>query len=497
MDRQDSWKRTQEAEIDLTDFLCRLLKQWKRIAVCAMICALLMGVYGWIKGRSGSDTDSSGAVQEDMPLEQEETEMTEAQVQAVEDAVLLSEEIQDLETYLEHSVLMQADPYHKARYIMLYCIDSAKRQELSRITESYLNFLLNGGVTEVLAESKNSWNMDKSYLAELIAAYQKVYASPYQVVADVSADHSLMTETLFYVEITGRNAAEAKRMALDVQEILKNYSDTVKENSGSHILELVSTAESIVADSSLQSQQHEKKAVLSSGKSNLRAVTETFNKEQMAAYQKAAGIQGEQEDKAEIMSEEQMPEENESGEHSGFKYMILGLAGGVFAYGLAFLCWYVWNDAVKSAEEMKKRYVFPVYGAVCLEDRDKKGCRRWMKARDDTYGCSILQMMNRIRLACQNQEITSLYAACDFKMSEPERECLDHVADELKGCGIDMTAVDCVSTDTAVWDGLAENGHVLLVCKTGITTHRMIDYAMNFYLQNGIAVMGVAVFLQI
>ena len=60
----------------------------------------------------------------------------------------LEREIIGLETYLENSVLMQLDPYHKNKVIMLYWIDRAERQELPVITESYLHFVLNASPKE-------------------------------------------------------------------------------------------------------------------------------------------------------------------------------------------------------------------------------------------------------------------------------------------------------------------------------------------------------------
>ena len=110
MEEKYSWKRTEEIEIDLADLLKRLCGQWKQIAACAMAAAVILGSYGWLKGRSVADADVPAAAAEEILL-------TEAQEQAVADAVQLNKEIQGLETYLENSVLMQIDPYHKARHI--------------------------------------------------------------------------------------------------------------------------------------------------------------------------------------------------------------------------------------------------------------------------------------------------------------------------------------------------------------------------------------------
>ena len=274
MDENYAWKRTEIIEIDLTDLLCSLFMQWKRIAVCAAVFALVLGGYGWLKSTA---VPNEGAIEIEMSL-------TEAEEQAVSDAAELEDEIRGLEIYLENSLLMQIDPYHKNKFVMLYCIDNAKMQELPGITESYLNFAGNGGVAGAIKYSGSSWKTDKSYLAEVILAYQKTYNSPYQFILDGQEDSRKMTEALFYVEAVGRNEDEAEKLAEDIKEILDRYSTDVKKLAGSHRLRLVSTQKSVVVDNGLQSQQSDKKALLSSNRNNLKVMTDNFNEKQMALY---------------------------------------------------------------------------------------------------------------------------------------------------------------------------------------------------------------------
>ena len=479
MDKQYSWKRTQDIEIDLADLFCRLCRKWKQAAACAVAGALVLGGFGWIKGRGSTDAAMFGT---------EAARLTEEEEQGVAAAVQLKNEISSLEEYLDHSVLMQADPYHKEKVILLYCIDRAKRQELPRITESYLNYVINGGAADALIKSGSSeWKMDKSYLAELMTAYQKTYSSPYQVVVEDAADASMQAEILFYVEITGKNASMAGQMAKEMQAVLEKYAGKVVKAAGSHRLTLINTAESETADSGLQAQQHDKKALLSTNKASLKTMTDAFSEGQMEAYRGEAGIEGED------GQEEDADDENAG---PGIKYIFLGLAGGIFAYCGLFVCLYLFRDTVKSAEEMKRLYQFPFYGELLLERRGRKRSRRKPGLQTDDSGRSRAQVLNRIRLACKKQGVERLYAASDFLYDAQEKECLGSIAGQLAGWGIKMEAAENASLDTALWDSLAEAGNVLLVCRIGTTTHRMIDDAMEFYLENGISVLGAVAFSQ-
>ncbi len=485
MDRQDSWKRTEDSEIDLADLLRRLLGQWKRIALCALACALLFGGYGWVKGKADWKAAQSAAAGE--PLSEEDGDaLTETEKQAVADAVQLEHELGGLEMYLDNSVLMQIDAYHKNRTVMLYGIHHAKRQELAAITESYLSFLLHGGAADALKKSGSRWNMDKSCLAELIYAYQKTYSSPYQLAVENLADERQTAESLFYVEITGKNAAQTAQLAQDVQDVLEEYFSAVSKTAGNHQIALISEMESVTADTSLQAQQHEKKALLSSNRTSLRAMTDAFNEKQMAAYMEAAGVKDSRkgQENEEIL---QAPALNA-------KYILLGLLGGIFVYCAVFSCGYLFRDTVKSSEEMKRMYTFPVFGSISVENTKKKKPGWTAGKRINAYGSAETQAANRIRLMCKKQEITKLYAILDYLPGEKDAKSLNTMIQQLHSFGISMQTVENASADMDVWDGLAETGKVLLVCRTGVTTHRMIQEAMEFYLENGMEVSGAVVF---
>lgn len=504
MEKQYPWKRTDEIEVDLADLLRRLCGKWKQIAACALALAVILGAYGWMKSGRSPDADA------EVPATAEEMELEEEEEQAVASAVLLVSEINSLEAYMDNSVLMQLDAYHKNKFIMLYSIDRAKRQELPRITESYLNYIGNGGALDALKKrnagaskldqssktekgvgASKLYKLDKSYLAELVAAYQKTYSSPYQVSIEGPAADSVQSESLFYVEVTGKNAGLAKQMALDLQEVLKGYSAKVAKQAGDHKLTLVSSTESVTADHSLQAQQHDKKALLSSNKTALKTMTDAFSKGQMEIYRKQAGVE-----------EEDIGQEDAEGKVSArslLKYVVLGIAGGIFLYCGIYTCGYLFLDSVKSADELKRLYTFPLYGDIHSKgtntSHSRKAGRKLPGVRQDgTRETEEAQALNRIRLSCSRHGITKLYAVSGTLLEETEKRCLEHMAGQLESDGIRMAVAENAGRDPAAWEELAETGNVLLVCRIGTTTHRMIDDAMGFYLENGIAVVGAVAF---
>ncbi|MCI9019870.1 MAG: hypothetical protein HFH32_03750 [Eubacterium sp.] len=475
MDGQYSWKRTEDIELDLADLLKKLCMQWKRIFICALFAAVLAGAYGYTKYKNSTH----------VPDTAEEAELTVEELQSVMSAVEQHTDIQMQEEYLEGSVLMKTDPYHKHRVYMLYSIHEAERRDIQKITESYLNFIVNGGASQALRESGRSvWDMDKSYLAELFTAYQKNYDSPYQEVIENPADTDVLAESVFYVEITGRDERMAKQMADDLQQVLKKQQAEVKAQAGSHRLTLLDTEHNILSDSNLLAQQRDKKAQLANSKANLKALTDAFSEKQAAVYQKEAGVEDDMQ-KPDEESADDMQSREDAGNAAGFlaKYIILGLVGGIFVFCGFFGCWYLLCDTVKSGEEMKNLYTFPFYGGIPLADTPKDASKQ-----------AEAQILNRIRLSCKKQGITRLCAASDFAFTDSEKQCMEHLARQLDDLGIHAEIAENAGSDTVLWDNLAETGNVLLVCRIGTTTHRMIDDAMRFYMENGIHVAGAMAF---
>lgn len=469
MESNYSWKRTEDIEIDLIDLLRRLCAQWKQILICAVLFAVLAGAYSYMKSGSAPAVEESDKV--------EEIELKEDEQRGVTAAIRQEEELRGLEEYIENSVLMQIDPYHRSSIMLLFAVKPTDGQALQRITESYLNFVQNGGAADAVMAS-GGWDLDKTYLAELISVSSRTSSGTPVITTPENVPPS---ETVLYVRVMGLDTGMTESLAEDVQAALETYSATVKGAAGDHTLTLLSMETSVVADGDLQTQQHNKWALLTSYADGLKAMTDAFSDEQKLVYQKAIGIEEEEDeaDGAEMNAERGISK----------KYVVLGLAGGIFLYCCIYACLYLFRDTLKSTEEMKGLYTFPVYGGIPLKGKGKS-----TDAQKNAYEQEKAQILNRVRLACKNQEITRLCIVSDFSFDEQEKACMADLAKQLNSWGIETLITENAGRETAAWDTLADVGHVLMVCRIGTTTHRMVDEEMSFYQENDIAVLGAVAF---
>lgn len=469
MNEKHSWKKTEEVEINLIDLLQKLCRQWKQIAVCAVIFACLLGGYRYIKDRSAASTTGADTAAEEIVLTKDEQ-------QRVNGAVELSEEIAATEKYLDESILMNVDPYHKDRVLLLYSIDDATKSTKQKIVESYLTFLTAGGAIEAIQKTDSErWDINKSYLSELISAYQRTDSSYQIVLEDTTA------ETLFYVDVTGKDDEMAEELAQAIQDAIEGYHDVVKETAGKHTLTLVSSEQGVKSDSSLATQQHDKNYQLSTNLASLKVLTDSFSEQQNLVYEELLT-----EDDAE--GTEQQKEVVSTGISK--KWVALGFVGGIFVYCCIFACFYLLRDTVKSMEELKAHYNFPIYGGIILKKGTKGTGEDLAGNQKDQYEREKAQLLNRIRLACQNQKLSKICIATDFSLNEQEKSFVESASKQLKEWGIDIILGENVTGNVSIWDALTEVGNVLMIYKLGTTTHQMIDEEMSFYTENNLEVIG-------
>lgn len=472
MNENQSWKKTKEVEINLLDLLKKLCKQWKQILVCAVVFACLLGGYRFMKGSGEAQTNGTAVSTEGIVLTKDEQKR-------VDGAVTLSDEIEANQKYMDESILMNIDPYHKDRAVLLYSIEDISKRTKQRIVESYLSFIKDGGAIKELKEkAPDTWTMDDSYLAEVIYAYQGNDGSTQIVVNETTAN------ALFYIEVTGRDEKMVAELAKGLQEAVDAYQVSVKKNAGEHTLTLLSKEQGVKSDSGLATTQHDKNYQLSNNLYNLKTLTDTFSEQQKAVYE-------EQIAKADDVK---VIKKKDSG--ISIKWIVLGFAGGIFVYCGIFACFYLLRDTVKSVEELKTHYTFPIFGGITLK-KGTKGTGEDLAGREkDDYERQRAQMLNRIRLACQSKEITRICIASDFSFREQEKSFVESASKQLKAWGIETVVGENVAGNVSVWDTLTEVGSVLMLYKLGTTTHQMIDEEMGFYMENHLNVMGAMVIEQ-
>lgn len=475
MNRNCPWKRSQELEIDLLELLLGFCKQWKKILLCALAAAVLAGGYGFFRNSRILDGLEMS--------EPAKTSLNREEQGVVEEAAELTGQVHELHEYLDNSILMQINPYRCSYAVSLYSIDEVTGANQTKIIESYLNFLNNGGVLDALKQyDKKTWGMERRYLGELISAWYKIDGAN-QLDIKNGAD-GVTAVPVLYVQVAGKDVNMAKRLSEDIQKVLKDYSVSVKKACGRHKLALVSSEESIKIDRNLQAQQDEKKSALKADTANLKAITDAFSREQWGAYEKISGVQKQDDEK----QEDEMTITDHAYEAVTLKFLLLGFAGGIFVFFMIYTSWYVLHDTIKSPGEFQSYYTIPFYGSISFQENRKK-----KKGKLDICTKEAEKVLNRLKIVCEKKGISKIGLAADFVLDSHEQKCVQDMAAQLHEWGIEASIIENIHGDYAGWNMAAESGTILILCRTGTTTRRIIDEEMEVYLESGINVAGAVI----
>lgn len=465
MNQECSWKRTQEAEIDLLELAGSLRTQWKKILACGLAAAVLAGGGSFFYSRShpiqvseaaweeaaAQTTTQTAAGESKAPLTKEQQEQNETR------AAQLRENIKRLETYLENSILMQVDPFHKDSRNLLFAIEDAQSHRVQKIMESYLGFLTYGAADAVKKSDASMKQIESSYLAELITSAQKA-GSSYQSEEQAQT----LSAVVLQVTVTGRDGQMAERIAADLQNVLQEYSKKVKKDCGSHKLTLLEHTAGERVDSTLLAQQREKQTLLATDRASLKTLLESGT----AAGQKQTEPSGQKPEA------EKEPQEAAAKGSISVVAVCFGFLGGALLYAAAYACWYMLQDVVHSAREFRRHYAIPFYGSL-----------------------RQAQTSGRIRLLCGRQGITQLCMAVDTSFAEKEQAALEQWIRQLQEDRIQVQLAENLSANPKLWDSglLTQTQAVLLVCGLKATSCHTVDDTMLFCLENDIPVLGAAV----
>lgn len=466
------WRRKEETEINLIASFKPLIRQWKQMLLCAVILACLLCAY-----KFQQDSIPMQEIENTTPGE-ESIKMTDDQQRQVNTAVILRKKVETAQTYLNESILMQLDPSHVCQATLLYSIDDANKDKKQKIIQSYMSFVNDGAALEALVKADSQWANQQEYLVELFSA-TLADSNPQWILTE----QDIQEPTLFYVKISAENSSMAEKIIATLQEAIDDYHTSVNKIAGHHSLNLLSNQQMVKADRDIREKQQNSITQLSTNQMNLNNLITGFDENQKNAYEQMFSKKTEQNTSKNF-------ENAKVKSNINVKWLLLGFVGGIFVYCLVFVCWYLLRDTVKNTDELRENYVFPVYGGIHLYKGKKGNGEDLSIVQKDGFEREKAQMLNRIRLSCQQQEITEICLATDFSLSEQEKEFMAVVSKQLSEWKIKTVLVENITGNISMWDAMTSIGKLLLVCRINKTTHRMIDEEMAFFNENHLEVLG-------
>ncbi len=325
-----NYEEQYEPEIDLKDLVFYILYKWRSIMAVALVCCVLLSVYKAVR-------NANLTPEERIPQKVKEYELAlaryELDKESYERNILNdSERLEHQQTYMEKSVLMQIDPYHKpfASADLFVKLDSTEWESLPDNlgmdpTDSVIK-AYTSGFASILdwTPIEELTGIEEIYLREALSVY---------------ADYNSNTFTLNVVYPDGEMAQEILNIVLS--QVLDRHTD-VAETVGGHTIMMTSKTLTHVIDAALAENQ----------KSNVAAI---------ANYERSI-----------LSNRENLEELEKPGEPRVLGFVKYPIAGFILGAFMGILLWggcYLLDGKLHGERSLNVRYGFPLLGIMPPPER--------------------------------------------------------------------------------------------------------------------------------
>lgn len=429
-----------EREINLKELFWGLLLGWRQLICYGIIFAVLLcGMRYLLDVRSFRASQSFDIEKAKEDLEREELEK-------VENAVEIKNQISGYENYQNKSALMQMDPYEKqiikleyyvkSDYIINYTEDSL-RDYTSEVTSMYCSYLTGGEVLQQIIDEAGL-SVSREDLGELLTVINQ---------------GSTISISISYVD-----TEKLDEISGIIKKLLEKKSPEYQQ-IGSHTLKLIEESQNVIVDSELL----DKKSGISSTLSTLKTQLNNLKSDMTPAQLKIFNIETELE---------------EEKEEPGFsvRYFVLGGLIGVFLACAWIAYRIIFASKLQSAEEIRSLYGIRLLGEIEVSDNKKK---RFLSAFDNFFlrlknkGKKKIPAQQQIRiisanviLSCKRQGIDCIYVT-GSRYGNLDTCVVDDLKKELSAHNIKVREGDNIKYDAVSLQEGIETGKLLFVEQIG------------------------------
>lgn len=474
----NGWNRSEEREISLLELFWKILYSWRFIVICAVIFAVILGGYSYVKSRQSVQNikNQANLSEEDM-----EESLSPEEKEAVRQAKSVQQRIEEKEKYLEESILMNLDAYHQNRKMLQYYVDTNYTWSLNseneedyakELIDAYATYVDTQGILEDL-KKEVKWEEEDAYIGELIAVY------------DIQEEKS--SQNTFSVYVTGKDEEMVQALSDAVETAIAEYRSLLSEKIGSHELVLVDSHEGEFVNEELAVQQEN----LNSSISDLKTQRDTLTSEFSEAQEKVLyGIQKENDGQSQDVQLK-----------AGFskKYILLGFVAGIFLSALWVVLSYVLSKKIKSAEEIQELYGMRMFGAVSVECGNKKpflsSVDKWLEKKQRKEKWTLEEerelILTNLSVTCKKEKILKVFFTSSLHLDEENKKNIYYFVEKLEEIGIQAAFGENILRNAKAFEQMSEIENVIFIEKAGETRYETLEKQLTLCDEQGARILGM------
>lgn len=437
--------------IGLKSIFLYIAGKWKSILCIGIIVAIIGGV-----------TDIKRVDQED-----------EADSGQLEYTIALKQELSDMETYYNNSVLMKINPYHIYQNVLYFQFRENSQQttlDKQTVIQMCENYIVSGKIAEDILPKLRE-ESEAQYIEEIVT------------VGNLSDKE---TDGLTII-IRSDTKEKGDDLAENIEYTIGEYVSKVTEE---YTVVLVDDQQGVVIDKDIAELQNDFIKAFETLKGTYVSYRVNLSEKQQRI------LDGESAEEIELEKNREVSNERNS---LNYARIILGFLLGCFLAILINFFRCIYSNKLIYKEDFENNFPMRVLGTIYQFENRKCPIDRWllcMERNGETYGNNNEQMemiCAQVEASCKQHEINQL-CLCNHYKSEWLNGYMEQILEKLKQTGIEVFYEDSMITDSNSFRKIKETGNVIFIEKRRASFYKDIQKQKELCEEYNIQIFGSIIF---
>ena len=486
--RIDYSEISQERIITIADLIKEIVRRLWLVIIAAIIFAALLGGYKYVKDSKAASVQTDT---EDI-TSHIASDLNEDEQNAVNNVLLIQDNMEQQQEYAENSILMQIDPYNESTVTLQYFFDAGQTAEANsqdysnNLLNLYQSYVNNGTLISDLVAGGAA--LDTQYLGELISCEVQSNAAMDNAANAIVLDDQT---TAFDIKVVHVDEESCRDLADRVKECMQAYQLQLNETVRPHELTLMDEAYTQVVDRDLWTYKYDRVNSIVSMQEKIETLKENFSAEQLNIVEQYT-------EQTLTDADEESGEMMETAEPSvsiSKKYVAVGGAAGIVLACLFIIISYIMRGTINKAEDLQYLYNVRILGEVNLRRRKNVFLSLWNRIiqRDRKEMTSEEQMellCTNLQITCEKNQIHKLLlCGADKKDLEYIKTKFDHLED----CNIQIEYVSDLLHSPQSLKKLSDFAEIVIVEKVRQSQYSDIVKEIEICSEQEVDILGAIV----
>lgn len=456
-----------EVEIDIKDLFFYLLRHWRSLLVVIILGALLgSGIY--VAKKASFEKNMAASTEQDNWVD---TYQVAPEIKAKMDLAWENRKAFEKQlSYNQNSLIMKMDAEHVYNGKLKYYIAAGSS---TRLIAEQFNSVLNDGDLAKELKDVAGLECDAQYIRELLGCDvntdtdSSVNISSTEDGATPSTKNVVVTYTVNYMD------EDACRKMLNlIQKQADSLNDTLQKEYGAFTCNQLGSSVVLTVSSSYLSQQKTNVDYLQTYANNFNTIESALEDKDLEYYLIT------------YLNKEATVDQPAAFSGSKLKWLIVSIFGLVCCWGIVLVLRYVFNENIKTADEVKMRYQLPILG-ILRAGETKKGIDGFIEKADQS-GRFQVDTVDYVAHTISLLDGKQIMFCCETLNAHVETTIA-----ELKNVCSSLISARYVGKDADALETAKKMDGIILAVEKGMTPYADIERCLEGCSLQKIKILGV------